>query len=223
MRWLFELPDWMRAQFAAGLASGGATTTPAPRSAATPAPRALKQAGTTRDAIDFVAELLASLGFRTEISDLVRRRAQQRRGRLPPVLDAIHKTDFWSQRRMVHWHATSSARSARGKHYVDLFAGDDGFVRVGVHFGLRGLGAQLRLPRTRRGSPVRRARARLRDGRAAGAAARRLRAPDVLWRGLLGQPTQSMTVLAVGTVRIPTPVGPCRASRRRRSASSRHG
>ena len=27
-----------------------------------------------------------------------------------------------------------------GNHYVDLFAGDDGFVWVGVHFGSRGFG-----------------------------------------------------------------------------------
>jgi tRNA-splicing ligase RtcB len=66
MRWLFDLPPWLRAQFLSGFASAEATT-PALRSA-TLAPLAIKQAGTTRHAIDFVEELCASLGFRLGVS-----------------------------------------------------------------------------------------------------------------------------------------------------------
>ena len=66
MRWLFALPDWMRAQFVSGLASAEATT-PALRGAAL-APLAIKQTGTARHAIDFVVELFASLGFAMGVS-----------------------------------------------------------------------------------------------------------------------------------------------------------
>jgi tRNA-splicing ligase RtcB len=66
MPWLFELPAWLRAQVASGFASAEGTT-PALRSA-TLAPLAIKQAGTTSNAIDFVVELFASLGFRMGVS-----------------------------------------------------------------------------------------------------------------------------------------------------------
>jgi tRNA-splicing ligase RtcB len=49
-----------------------------------------------------------------------------------PVLDAIGEADFAPQRAL----GTVGA----GNHYVDLFAGDDGHVWVGVHFGSRGFG-----------------------------------------------------------------------------------
>jgi tRNA-splicing ligase RtcB len=66
MRWLFDVPPWLRAQFLSGFASAEATT-PALRSA-TLAPPAIKQAGTTRNAIGFVEELFESLGFRVGVS-----------------------------------------------------------------------------------------------------------------------------------------------------------
>ncbi|MDP8968453.1 MAG: RtcB family protein, partial [Actinomycetota bacterium] len=66
MRWLFQLPDWLRAQFLSGFASAEATT-PSLRGA-TPAPLAIKQAATTPDVIAFVVELFSSLGFRVGVS-----------------------------------------------------------------------------------------------------------------------------------------------------------
>jgi tRNA-splicing ligase RtcB len=287
MRWLFALPPWLRAQFVSGLASAEGTT-PALRSAA-PAPLAIKQAGTTKHAIDLVVELFASLGFRmgvsvsgpargdvtTWVAQIVggtheqlrflrevgfchaaeKRRAaagvasvawQAQHARQPladavgaapigvaasgfvadtsgeivwvevaeveaggqadvydvvtgdaaqafqaagvcvhncgnkavrtdvlvddvredlprimdsvferisfgvgrnnaepvdhPVLDAIHTADFRPQRRMLQMARNQLGTVGAGNHYVDLFAGDDGFVWVGVHFGSRGFG-----------------------------------------------------------------------------------
>ncbi|MEY2515862.1 MAG: hypothetical protein QOJ89_3220 [bacterium] len=57
-----------------------------------------------------------------------------------PVLDAIAKTDFRPQRRMLQMARNQLGTVGAGNHYVDLFAGDDGFVWVGVHFGSRGFG-----------------------------------------------------------------------------------
>jgi len=57
-----------------------------------------------------------------------------------PVLDAIHRADFRPQRRMVQMAANQLGTVGAGNHYVDLFAGDDGHVWIGVHFGSRGFG-----------------------------------------------------------------------------------
>ena len=57
-----------------------------------------------------------------------------------PVLDAIFKADFRPQRRLVQMARNQLGTVGAGNHYVDLFAGDDGFVWVGVHFGSRGFG-----------------------------------------------------------------------------------
>ena len=57
-----------------------------------------------------------------------------------PVLDAIRAADFAPQRRLRDMAAQQLGTVGSGNHYVDLFAGDDGFVWVGVHFGSRGFG-----------------------------------------------------------------------------------
>jgi tRNA-splicing ligase RtcB len=57
-----------------------------------------------------------------------------------PVLDAIAQADFVPQRGMRELAAKQLGTVGAGNHYVDLFAGDDGFVWVGVHFGSRGFG-----------------------------------------------------------------------------------
>ena len=57
-----------------------------------------------------------------------------------PVLDAIRDADFRPQRSMVQSAANQLGTVGAGNHYVDLFAGDDGFLWVGVHFGSRGFG-----------------------------------------------------------------------------------
>ena len=57
-----------------------------------------------------------------------------------PVLDAIHRADFAPQRRMLQMARNQLGTVGAGNHYVDLFAGDDGNVWVGVHFGSRGFG-----------------------------------------------------------------------------------
>jgi tRNA-splicing ligase RtcB len=57
-----------------------------------------------------------------------------------PVLDAIRDADFAPQRRLRDMAAQQLGTVGSGNHYVDLFAGDDGFVWIGVHFGSRGFG-----------------------------------------------------------------------------------
>jgi tRNA-splicing ligase RtcB len=57
-----------------------------------------------------------------------------------PVLDAIRHADFAPQRQLVQMAANQLGTVGAGNHYVDLFAGDDGNVWVGVHFGSRGFG-----------------------------------------------------------------------------------
>ena len=57
-----------------------------------------------------------------------------------PVLDEIRGADFRPQRRMAQMARNQLGTVGAGNHYVDLFAGDDGFVWVGVHFGSRGFG-----------------------------------------------------------------------------------
>jgi tRNA-splicing ligase RtcB len=57
-----------------------------------------------------------------------------------PVLDAIQRAEFRPQRRMAQMARNQLGTVGAGNHYVDLFAGDDGYVWVGVHFGSRGFG-----------------------------------------------------------------------------------
>jgi tRNA-splicing ligase RtcB len=57
-----------------------------------------------------------------------------------PVLDAIETAAFEPQRRMLQMARDQLGTVGAGNHYVDLFAGDDGHVWVGVHFGSRGFG-----------------------------------------------------------------------------------
>ncbi|MBW3652078.1 MAG: RtcB family protein [Actinobacteria bacterium] len=57
-----------------------------------------------------------------------------------PVLDAIAEAQFRPQRKLVQMARDQLGTVGAGNHYVDLFAGDDGFVWVGVHFGSRGFG-----------------------------------------------------------------------------------
>lgn len=56
------------------------------------------------------------------------------------VIDAIAGADFEPQRRLRELAAKQLGTVGAGNHYVDLFAGDDGRVWVGVHFGSRGFG-----------------------------------------------------------------------------------
>ncbi|MFP5362580.1 MAG: RtcB family protein [Thermoleophilia bacterium] len=57
-----------------------------------------------------------------------------------PVLDSIARAGFRPQRKLVQMARDQLGTVGAGNHYVDLFAGDDGFVWVGVHFGSRGFG-----------------------------------------------------------------------------------
>lgn len=57
-----------------------------------------------------------------------------------PVLEQILHADFRPQRKMVQSARNQLGTVGAGNHYVDLFAGDDGHVWVGVHFGSRGFG-----------------------------------------------------------------------------------
>jgi RNA-splicing ligase RtcB len=57
-----------------------------------------------------------------------------------PVLDRIGEADFEPQRELRDLAAKQLGTVGAGNHYVDLFAGDDGHVWVGVHFGSRGFG-----------------------------------------------------------------------------------
>ena len=57
-----------------------------------------------------------------------------------PVIDAIGEADFAPQRQLRDMAAKQLGTVGSGNHYVDLFAGDDGHVWIGVHFGSRGFG-----------------------------------------------------------------------------------
>jgi tRNA-splicing ligase RtcB len=57
-----------------------------------------------------------------------------------PVLDAIRDAEFAPQRELRDMAAQQLGTVGSGNHYVDLFAGDDGWVWIGVHFGSRGFG-----------------------------------------------------------------------------------
>lgn len=56
------------------------------------------------------------------------------------VIDQIRAAEFTPQRQLVDLAANQLGTVGAGNHYVDLFAGDDGYVWVGVHFGSRGFG-----------------------------------------------------------------------------------
>ena len=57
-----------------------------------------------------------------------------------PVLDAIRTADAGPQRELHDVAATQLGTVGAGNHYVDLFADEEGWVWVGVHFGSRGFG-----------------------------------------------------------------------------------
>jgi RNA-splicing ligase RtcB len=57
-----------------------------------------------------------------------------------PVLERIAEADFAGQRGLRSMAAGQLGTVGAGNHYVDLFAGDDGLLWVGVHFGSRGFG-----------------------------------------------------------------------------------
>jgi tRNA-splicing ligase RtcB (3'-phosphate/5'-hydroxy nucleic acid ligase) len=57
-----------------------------------------------------------------------------------PVVDAIGEAEFGPQRQLRDLAAKQLGTVGAGNHYVDLFAGDDDHVWVGVHFGSRGFG-----------------------------------------------------------------------------------
>lgn len=57
-----------------------------------------------------------------------------------PVFDQIRDADFAPQRAMLDKAVKQLGTVGAGNHYVDLFAGDDGYLWVGVHFGSRGFG-----------------------------------------------------------------------------------
>lgn len=57
-----------------------------------------------------------------------------------PVLDEIRDAPFAPQRQLLDLAAQQLGTVGAGNHYVDLFAGDDGHLWVGCHFGSRGFG-----------------------------------------------------------------------------------
>ncbi len=57
-----------------------------------------------------------------------------------PVIEAIGNADAASQRGLRELAAGQLGTVGAGNHYVDLFADEEGFVWVGVHFGSRGFG-----------------------------------------------------------------------------------
>ncbi|MFY9489079.1 MAG: RtcB family protein [Solirubrobacterales bacterium] len=57
-----------------------------------------------------------------------------------PVLDEIRNADFAGQRALADLATKQLGTVGSGNHYVDLFAGDDGWLWIGNHFGSRGFG-----------------------------------------------------------------------------------
>lgn len=57
-----------------------------------------------------------------------------------PVLDEIVHSPVSEQRRMASLAGSQLGTIGGGNHYVDLFADEDGWVWIGVHFGSRGFG-----------------------------------------------------------------------------------
>ena len=56
------------------------------------------------------------------------------------VLDHIREANFAPQRQLYDLAAKQLGTVGAGNHYVDLFADEDGWLWVGVHFGSRGFG-----------------------------------------------------------------------------------
>ena len=56
------------------------------------------------------------------------------------VIDRIAEADFAPQRQLRELAANQLGTVGAGNHYVDLFADEDGWLWVGVHFGSRGFG-----------------------------------------------------------------------------------
>jgi tRNA-splicing ligase RtcB (3'-phosphate/5'-hydroxy nucleic acid ligase) len=57
-----------------------------------------------------------------------------------PVLDRIKVADFEPQRKLYDLATRQLGTVGSGNHYVDVFADEEGWVWVGVHFGSRGFG-----------------------------------------------------------------------------------
>src|SRR5919198_5167517 len=57
-----------------------------------------------------------------------------------PVLDKIRQAPFAPQRHLLDLAAKQLGTVGSGNHYVNLFADEDGYLWVGVHFGSRGFG-----------------------------------------------------------------------------------
>jgi tRNA-splicing ligase RtcB len=57
-----------------------------------------------------------------------------------PVIDHIREAAFIPQRALAQMAANQLGTVGAGNHYVDLFADEDGWLWVGVHFGSRGFG-----------------------------------------------------------------------------------
>jgi len=57
-----------------------------------------------------------------------------------PVLDLIRDAPFAPQRSLLDLAAKQLGTVGAGNHYVDVFADDDGWLWIGVHFGSRGFG-----------------------------------------------------------------------------------
>ena len=57
-----------------------------------------------------------------------------------PVLEEIAQTSFLPQQNMAKMAAEQLGTVGSGNHFVDLFADDEGWLWIGVHFGSRGFG-----------------------------------------------------------------------------------
>ena len=57
-----------------------------------------------------------------------------------PVIDKIAKAPFEPQRKLLDLAREQLGTVGSGNHYVDLFADEEGYLWVGVHFGSRGFG-----------------------------------------------------------------------------------
>lgn len=57
-----------------------------------------------------------------------------------PVFDSIREAAFAPQRQLLDLAIKQLGTVGAGNHYVDLFADEDGYLWVGVHFGSRGFG-----------------------------------------------------------------------------------
>ncbi len=57
-----------------------------------------------------------------------------------PVLDQIREASFAPQRQLYDLAAKQLGTVGSGNHYVDLFADEESYLWIGVHFGSRGFG-----------------------------------------------------------------------------------